>query len=113
MAKRRLLYTLAALGLDVPSRKDDPESGLAFEFLEDGGDGERVMTGHDNGLITLNIAEAEDAYREKVRSAMGEPYRTLLGHFTTTSASWSRTTRAGSSPTASCSATSVPITAKR
>ena len=81
MAKRRLLYTLAALGLDVPSRKDDPESGLAFEFLEDGGDGERVMTGHDNGLITLNIAEAEDAYREKVRSAMGEPYRTLLGPF--------------------------------
>lgn len=39
------------------------------------------MTGHDNGLITLNIAEADDAYREKVRTAMGEPYRTLLGHF--------------------------------
>ncbi|AXL48985.1 hypothetical protein DSC91_000611 [Paraburkholderia caffeinilytica] len=80
-AKRRLLYTLAALGLDVPSRQDDPEHGLAFEFLEDGDDGEQVMTGHDNGLITLNIAEADDAYREKVRSAMGEPYRTLLGHF--------------------------------
>ncbi|NYH15970.1 hypothetical protein GGD41_003198 [Paraburkholderia bryophila] len=81
MAKRRLLYTLAALGLDVKSRQMDPEQGLAFEFLEDGGDGEQVMTGHDNGLITLNIAEADDAYREKVRSAMGEPYRTLLGHF--------------------------------
>jgi hypothetical protein len=81
MAKRRLLYTLAALGLDVPSRQTDPEHGLAFEFLEDGGDGSRVMTGHDNGLITLNIAEADDVYREKVRSAMGEPYRTLLGHF--------------------------------
>ncbi|MDR3388148.1 MAG: putative zinc-binding metallopeptidase [Rudaea sp.] len=81
MAKRRLLYTLAALGLDVPSRQADPEHGLAFEFLQDGKDGSRVMTGHDNGLITLNIAEADDAYREKVRSAMGEPYRTLLGHF--------------------------------
>lgn len=81
MAKRRLLYTLAALGLDVKSRQADPEHGLAFEFLEDGGDGSRVMTGHDNGLITLNIAEADDAYREKVRTAMGEPYRTLLGHF--------------------------------
>ncbi|MEA3085335.1 MAG: hypothetical protein QOC89_3032 [Paraburkholderia sp.] len=81
MAKRRLLYTLAALGLDVPSRQTDPEHGLAFEFLEDGGDGSRVMTGHDNGLITLNIAEADDVHREKVRSAMGEPYRTLLGHF--------------------------------
>lgn len=39
------------------------------------------MTGHDNGLITLTIAEADDAHREKVRTAMGEPYRTLLGHF--------------------------------
>jgi hypothetical protein len=81
IAKRRLLYTLAALGLDVPSRRTAPEHGLAFEFLADPGDGSRVMTGHDHGLITLNIAEADDVYREKVRSAMGEPYRTLLGHF--------------------------------
>jgi len=81
MAKRRLLYTLAELGLDVKSRQTDPEYGLAFEFLEDGGDGAHVMTGHDNGLITLNIAEADDAHREEVRTAMGEPYRTLLGHF--------------------------------
>ncbi|MGF6777123.1 zinc-binding metallopeptidase family protein [Paraburkholderia sp. GAS334] len=80
-AKRRLLYTLASLGLEVESRQSDSDHGLAFEFLEDGGDGERVMTGHDNGLITLNIAEADDAHRERVRSAMGEPYRTLLGHF--------------------------------
>ncbi|WP_246217086.1 zinc-binding metallopeptidase family protein [Paraburkholderia panacisoli] len=80
-AKRRLLYTLAGLGVDVKSRQADPEHGLAFEFLEDGGDGSRVMTGHDNGLITLNIAEADDAHREKVRTSMGEPYRTLLGHF--------------------------------
>jgi len=81
VAKRRLLYTLAELGLDVKSRRQDPQQGLAFEFLEDSGDGSRVMTGHDNGLITLNIAEADDAHREKVRTAMGEPYRTLLGHF--------------------------------
>ncbi len=39
------------------------------------------MTGHMNGRITLNIAEADDAHREHMRSAMGEPYRTLLGHF--------------------------------
>jgi hypothetical protein len=81
VAKRRLLYTLAELGLDVKSRRQDPQQGLAFEFLEDAGDGSRVMTGHDNGLITLNIAEADDAHREQVRTAMGEPYRTLLGHF--------------------------------
>ncbi|MBC8750337.1 MULTISPECIES: zinc-binding metallopeptidase family protein [Paraburkholderia] len=81
VAKRRLLYTLGELGLDVQARDADPEHGLAFEFLADGGDCDRVMTGHDNGLITLNIAEADDAHREKVRTAMGEPYRTLLGHF--------------------------------
>jgi hypothetical protein len=81
VAKRRVLYTLAELGLEVKSRQEDPERGLAFEFLEDAGNGSRVMTGHDNGLITLNVAEADDAHRENVRTAMGEPYRTLLGHF--------------------------------
>jgi hypothetical protein len=81
VAKRRLLYTLAGLGLDIESREVDPERGLEFEFLEDTEEGEPVMTGHDNGRITLNIAEADDAHRERVRTSMGEPYRTLLGHF--------------------------------
>ncbi|MDR5752980.1 MULTISPECIES: putative zinc-binding metallopeptidase [unclassified Caballeronia] len=80
-AKRRLLYALGALGLHVESRKENPGGGLQFEFLEDGGVGEKVLTGHDNGLITMNIAEADDAHREKTRMEMGEPYRTLLGHF--------------------------------
>jgi hypothetical protein len=40
-----------------------------------------VLTGHDQGIITLNIAEADDAKRETIRHAMKEPYRTLLGHF--------------------------------
>ncbi len=42
---------------------------------------EPVMTGHDNGLITINLAEADDSERERMRRQMGEPYRTLLGHF--------------------------------
>ena len=33
------------------------------------------------GLITINIAEADDAERERARKDMAEPYRTLLGHF--------------------------------
>jgi len=40
-----------------------------------------VMTGHDNGLITISLAEADDAERERQRSQMHEPYRTLIGHF--------------------------------
>ncbi|NEX59591.1 zinc-binding metallopeptidase family protein [Noviherbaspirillum galbum] len=79
-AKRRLLYTLWDLKLRPPSKAMDPDGGLAFEFLEDMPD-KQVMTGHSNGLITLNIAEADPAHREKTREQMHEPYRTLLGHF--------------------------------
>ncbi|RQN39688.1 zinc-binding metallopeptidase family protein [Paraburkholderia tropica] len=80
-AKRRLLATLTALGLPLATRAEDPEHGLQFEFLEDTGDGQRVLTGHDHGLITMNIAEADDAHRERTRVSLHEPYRTLLGHF--------------------------------
>ncbi len=82
-AKHRLFYSLLRLGLPLENRADDPEHGLAFDFLADAPEthAEGVMTGHDNGLITLALKEADDATREKVRSEMGEPYRTLLGHF--------------------------------
>lgn len=79
-AKRRLLYTLWDLGIQPVPKINDPDAGLAFEFLEDA-PGHQVMTGHANGLITLNIAEADPSFREKTREQMGEPYRTLLGHF--------------------------------
>jgi len=81
-AKRRLLFSLAMLNLTPASKDDEPETGLAFQFLEDGvSDDECVMTGHDDGLITLNIAEADPAERERTREQMHERYRTLLGHF--------------------------------
>jgi hypothetical protein len=85
-AKKRAIYSLLAYGLPVaPKQGPADEAGLAFDFLADtpgtGPGGEHVLTGHDNGLITLNVAEADSAEREKMRVAMGEPYRTLLGHF--------------------------------
>ncbi|MGO4713988.1 zinc-binding metallopeptidase family protein [Bradyrhizobium sp. 2TAF24] len=82
IAKHRLLYTLLRLQLPLQTRAEDPE-GLLFNFLADSpfDPNARVMTGHDSGLITLAIAEADDAERERRRSLMGEPYRTLLGHF--------------------------------
>ena len=81
LAKRRLVSSLLALGLPVRARCDeDPDQGVMFDFLRAPIDGAAVMTGHINGLITLNIEEADDAKREKVRIAMHEPYRTLLGH---------------------------------
>lgn len=85
-AKRRLIYTLLALGLPVLSRQEDAEGGLAFAFLEDQRSNplvpeESVQTGHHRGLITVNLAEAHAPSRESARVAMNEPYRTLLGHF--------------------------------
>lgn len=80
-AKRRLFYTLIDLRLPIRSKAEDPAQGLSFQFLEEVDPARKVLTGHDDGLITLNIAEANDAHRESARSSMHEPYRTLLGHF--------------------------------
>ena len=79
-AKRRLLYSLWELGLQPVSKHAAPETGLGFRFLQDLPN-KRVITGHANGVITLNIAEADPAFRERTREQMHEPYRTLLGHF--------------------------------
>lgn len=78
-AKRRLLYSLHAFRLPVKSRAEDPDGGLAFRFLK-GTAEEPVMTGHDEGVITLNVDEADVAFRENMREKMGEGYRTVLGH---------------------------------
>ena len=79
-AKRRLIYSLDSLGLPVIAKSDDPVRGLSFDIKANTSD-ERVLTGHADGLITLNLDEADPAQREKMRLAMKERYRTLLGHF--------------------------------
>ncbi len=80
-AKRRLFYTLMGLHLPAPDKHTDPVHGVSFQFLEQVSAQQRVLTGHDQGVITLNIAEADDATREKIRSHMLEPFRSLVGHF--------------------------------
>lgn len=80
-AKARLVSSLLALQLPVRSRiGEDPQHGLAFDFLRALPGGPAVVTGHAGGIITLDIAEADDAHRERVRRQLHEPYRTLLGH---------------------------------
>ena len=81
VAKRRLVYTLLALGLPLESKEVQPQTGLAFAFKQDGPNGERVLTGHCDGLVTINVAEADPSARESIRTKLGERYRTLLGHF--------------------------------
>ncbi|MBM6594517.1 zinc-binding metallopeptidase family protein [Microvirga pudoricolor] len=82
-AKHRLFYTLLRLRLPLLTRQESEENGLVFDFPADPPpeSGPKVMTGHDEGLITIALVEADDAERERRRTAMGEPYRTLLGHF--------------------------------
>lgn len=75
LAKRQLFYTLARLGLERAQ-----SSGPCFEFLADLPGGPTILTGHLGGTITLNIAEADDEERARRRIALGEPYRTLIGH---------------------------------
>ncbi len=77
-AKRRLLDQLTGLELPIIDRATDPERGLAFELLSSRG--RNVTTGHEAGIITLDLSESDDAHREFVRLQLGEPYRTVLGH---------------------------------
>lgn len=78
-AKRRLLFTLQALGLPIESRRERP-NGLAFHLLKSG-PGSPVMTGHSEGTITINVDEANTVFRENQRELFSESYRTPLGHF--------------------------------
>jgi hypothetical protein len=80
-AKRALVSQLIALKLPVASRvSEDPERGVMFDLLRSPAEGPRVMTGHADGLITLDVEEADDVHRETMRTQMGEQYRTLIGH---------------------------------
>jgi hypothetical protein len=75
--KHHLFYSLIRFGLPLSG-----EPALLFDFLADGDTGQgKVMTGHDSGLITIALAEADDAVRETRRTSMREPYRTIIGHF--------------------------------
>jgi hypothetical protein len=101
LERNRLVYSLLRLGLPLQTRAEAPDAGLAFDFLASSNpsfregdryrdrsgendrsdENDRVTIGHEQGVITLDLAEADDAVRERVRLDMAEPYRTLLGHF--------------------------------
>jgi len=80
-AKRRMIFSLMEFDLPIRDKLEDPATGVAFQFMGDPPGGPRVLTGHDEGIITVNIDEADDLERERRRISMHEPYRTLLGHF--------------------------------
>ena len=65
------MFELAELGLPL-------DGGLTFDMLSS--ENEPVTTGHADGVVTIDLAEVDDAHREAVRAQMAEPYRTVLGH---------------------------------
>ena len=82
-AKHRLVYQLLQMKLPLVNKLQNEQTGLVFDFMADETTNakEKILTGHDNGVITINIAEADDIEREMARKQMDEVYRTLLGHF--------------------------------
>ena len=80
LAKRQLLYQLEDLGLRYAPEDIGGEKPLQFDFKATTND-ESVLTGHAEGLITINLNEADSVERERVRKQMHEPHRSLIGHF--------------------------------
>ncbi|MGV3489831.1 MAG: zinc-binding metallopeptidase family protein [Devosia sp.] len=80
-AKKRLIYSLLRLRLPLATRNEDPLHGLSFQFINEDIAPAPVLTGHENGIVTIALKEADDAAREYRRTQFNEPYRTLLGHF--------------------------------
>lgn len=91
IAKRRTLYTLTTLNLPIVNKESDAVNGLCFKFMADKHakghfrsklpKTSPVFTGHDRGEITINLAEADEVARSRMKYQLGEQYRTLLGHF--------------------------------
>jgi hypothetical protein len=76
-AKRRVVFQILDIGLPLHGWADAP-GGLGYDLLSSAT--QPVVTGHEDGIITINLAESDDPHREQVRQDMGEAYRTMLGH---------------------------------
>ncbi|SFC34661.1 zinc-binding metallopeptidase family protein [Tropicimonas isoalkanivorans] len=78
-AKRWVLANLARWGW---FGSEDEGSLPSFEFKSEQTSvgSEHVTMGHASGVITLNVAEADDAIRVRNREMLDEDYRTMLGH---------------------------------
>jgi hypothetical protein len=87
-AKRRLVYQLDDFGLTT--------DGVVFDLLSSAQ--EPVITGHADGVVTIDLAEGDDAHREALRVQLAEPYRTMLGHLRHETGHWYWTVLVQSDP---------------
>jgi hypothetical protein len=72
-AKKRLVYSLLRFGLPLDATAWG-KGPMMFDFVRN------ATTGHLDGVITIDVTEADAVERERQRQALEEPYRSLLGH---------------------------------
>jgi len=86
-AKKRLFYSLYQLGLPMADGWQAGSQGLLFDFLDDARTQPEtypdtfITSGFAEGVITINVLEADDVARTAAQAELRERYRTLLGHF--------------------------------
>jgi hypothetical protein len=72
-AKKRLIYSLLRFGLPYEGAPPAVRP-MTFDFVRD------ASTGHLDGVITIDVMEADAVERERQRQHFQESYRSLLGH---------------------------------
>ncbi len=79
-AKRRVMAGMMRWGIFGAS---DPNPAPVFEMLSEQtrSGQEDVTMGHADGVITIDVAEADHAEREARKADLDERYRTMTGHF--------------------------------
>ncbi|MCU1358873.1 MAG: hypothetical protein JWN99_162 [Ilumatobacteraceae bacterium] len=77
-AKRRLIFQLWTLRMPIGLPSAENPNGVVFDlvYLPDS----EGVTGHRPGLVTIDLREVDDRFREAARLYFGEPDRTVLGH---------------------------------
>jgi hypothetical protein len=77
-AKRRLIFQLWTVGLPIGLPTSQTGEGVVFDlvYLPDS----EGVTGHRPGVVTIDLREVDDRFREAARLYFGEPDRTVLGH---------------------------------
>lgn len=82
-AKKRLCWSLIRLKLWDQVQLSSPR--LRYRLLSPRAvlpeDTDHLIVGHDDGLITIEVSEADASELQNRREQMGENYRTVLGHF--------------------------------
>lgn len=92
-AKRRVVRQLHLFGIDLRSGPVPMRFNLLRSTPEN-----PVITGHDEGLITLDIAEGNPAHLAETQTGLAEAYRAPVGHVRHEAGHWHWQARIANDP---------------